>query len=185
MRRYLEPRLPPACMINLDFHPPRVSALPFETQNAITGRIDSKPHERPIPMIRNRQAISYRLMTSLHRVPIPADECYRQRSRFVYVTLPIWIIGQDRHAANFCLAWLLGVPYSGLWLSRMEWRRLVCRRGSTTASSDFSVLPCWFFCAALVGPIANWNVALFSEPDAGANCGTVANAQIATSCTTW
>lgn len=185
MRRCLEPRLPPACMIGLDFHPPRVAALPLETQNAITGRIDSKPHERPIPMIRNRQAISCRLMTSLHRVPIPADECYRQRSRFVYVTLPIWIIGQDRHAANFCLAWLLGVPYSGLWLSRMEWRRLVCRRGSTTASSDFAVLPCWFFCAALVGPIANWNVALFSEPDAGASCGTVANAQIATSRTTW
>jgi hypothetical protein len=101
MRRCLEPRLPPACMIGLDFHAPRVAALPFETQNAITGRIDSKPHGRPIRTIRDRQAISYRLMTALHRVPIPADECYRQRSRFIYVTLPIWIIGQDCHVANF------------------------------------------------------------------------------------
>jgi hypothetical protein len=185
MRRCFEPGLPPACMIGLDFHAPRVAALPFETQNAITGRIDSKPHGRPIRMIRDRQAISCRLMTSLHRVPIPADECYRQRSRFVNVTLPIWIICQDCHAANFCLAWLLRVPYSGLWLSRMAARRLVCRRGSTTASSDFAVLPCWFFSAALVGPIANWNVAHFSEPDTGAICGTVANAQIATSRTRW
>jgi hypothetical protein len=83
MRRCLEPGLPPACTIGLDFHAPRVAALPFETQNAITGRIDSKPHGRPIRMIRDRQAISYRLTTALHRVPIPADECYRQRSRFV------------------------------------------------------------------------------------------------------
>jgi len=183
--RCFEPRLPPACIIGLDFHAPRVAALPFETQNAITGRIDSKAHGRPIRMIRNPQAISYRLMSALHCVPIPADECYRQRSRFVYVTLPIWIIGQDCHAANFCLAWLLEVPYSGLWLSRMAWRRLACRRGSTTASPDFAALPCWFFCAALVGPIANWSVALFSEPDAGPSCGTVANTQIATSRTTW
>jgi hypothetical protein len=87
-------------MIGLDLHAPRVAALPFETQNAITGRIDSKPHGRPIRMIRDRQVISYRLTTALHRVPIPADECYRQRSRFVYVTLPIWIIGQDCHAAR-------------------------------------------------------------------------------------
>ena len=107
MRRCFEPGLPPACMIGLDFHAPRVAALPFETQNAITGRIDSKPHGRPIRMIRNPQAISYRLMSALHCVPIPADECYRQRSGFVYVTLPIWIICQDCHAANFCLAWLL------------------------------------------------------------------------------
>ena len=86
-------------MIGLDFHAPRVVALPFETQNAITGRIDSKPHGRPIRMNCDRKAISYRLMTALYRVPIPADECYRQRSRFIYVTLPIWIIGQDRHGA--------------------------------------------------------------------------------------
>ena len=109
MRRCFEPGLPPACMIGLDFHAPRVAALPFETQNAITGRIDSKTHGRPIRMIRDRQAISCRLMASLHRVPIPADECYRQRSGFVYVTLPIWIICQDCHAANSrgCLSALL------------------------------------------------------------------------------
>jgi hypothetical protein len=33
----------------------------------------------------------------------------------------------------------------------------------------------WFFCAALVGPIANLNEALFSESNADASCG-IANA---------
>jgi hypothetical protein len=105
MCRRLEPGLPSARMIGLDFHAPRVAGLPFDTQNAIAGRIDGKLHGRPIQMICDGQAVSCRLTTARHRASIPADECYRHRPRFVYVAFPIGVIGQDFHAGNFGGCW--------------------------------------------------------------------------------
>ena len=101
MRRRLEPGLPQARMIDFDFHAPSVAGLPFDTQNVNACRIDRELQGRSIQMIRDRQAISYRLTTVLHRVSVPADECYRQRPRFVYVALPIGVIGQDFHDDTF------------------------------------------------------------------------------------
>jgi hypothetical protein len=44
----------------------------------------------------------------------------------------------------------------------------------------------WFFCAALVGPIANLNSAPFPESKAGASCGIeTAIAAIPTNLRTW
>ena len=77
MRRRLEPGLPQAQMIDFDFHAPSVAGLPFDTQNVNACRIDRELQGRSIQMIRDRQAISYRLTTVLHRVSVPADECYR------------------------------------------------------------------------------------------------------------
>jgi hypothetical protein len=84
-------------MIGFDFHAPRVAGLPFNTQNTIARRVDGKLHRRPIRLKCHRQAVPYRLTTARHRASAPVNERYSQRSRFIHVALPIWIIGKDFH----------------------------------------------------------------------------------------